>query len=283
MKTYLDCIPCFIRQAYDAVSFTSNDLETREKVLREVLLRVGSMNLDQPPPIMGRFIHQLIKKLTDNDDPYRAIKEKYNNLALQMYPDLKMKVEQSDNPIETAIRLAIAGNIIDFGARTDLNRDEIPSTIDEALAAPFDRGLLKDFIDSVNKASMILYIGDNAGEIVFDRLLVEQLPREKIVFVVRGQPIINDATISDARAIGLSEIVTVIDNGSDAPGTIVSDCSEEFLDYFNRADIIIAKGQGNFETLNDSGKGIYFLLKAKCPVIARHLNCKLGAIVFIKK
>ncbi len=283
MRTYLDCIPCFIRQAYEAVSFTSNDPETREKVLREVLLRVGSMNLNQPPPIMGRFIHQLIQKLSGNNDPYRIVKEKYNRLALQMYPDLKMKVEQSDNPLETAIRLAIAGNIIDFGALPNFDGREIPLTIDEALTAPLNQEMLEDFIDSVNKSSLILYIGDNAGEIVFDRLLVEQLPCEKIVFAVRGQPIINDATMSDARAVGLTEIVEVIDNGSDAPGTIVSDCSEQFRDYFNRADLIIAKGQGNYETLSDSDKGIFFLLKAKCPVIARHLGCERGAIVFYRK
>jgi len=283
MKTYLDCIPCFIRQAHNAICFTSDDLEIQEKVLREVLLRVGNMSLNQPPPLMGRFIHQLIKELTGNDDPYHDVKDLYNKLALKMYPELKKKVEQSANPIETAIRLAIAGNIIDFGARTNLDSNEVSSTVDEALKATLNQDLLADFSESAPKSSLILYIGDNAGEIVFDRLLIEQLPSEKIVFVVRGNPIINDATIDDAKSVGLTDIVKVIDNGSDAPGTIVTECSNQFQDYFNRADMVIAKGQGNYETLSDSDRKIYFLLKAKCPVIARYLNCEQGAIVFTLK
>jgi uncharacterized protein with ATP-grasp and redox domains len=135
------------------------------------------------------------------------------------------------------------------------------------------------FGEALAEAENILYLADNAGEIVFDRLLIEQLPMEKVVVAVRGLPAINDATIQDAKIAGITELVEVIDNGSDAPATILEDCSERFLDAFNRADLIIAKGQGNYETLSDIDKNIFFLLKAKCPVIAGHIGCEVGELI----
>ena len=137
-------------------------------------------------------------------------------------------------------------------------------------------------MDAAN-AQDILYLADNAGEIVFDRLLIEQLPMQKITVVVKGFPIINDATMEDAVAAGLTEIVSVIDNGSDAPGTILEICSDAFVSRFEQADLIITKGQGNYETLSDIDKNIYFILKAKCPVIASDLGCPIGQMVLINK
>ncbi len=132
-------------------------------------------------------------------------------------------------------------------------------------------------------ASRILYLGDNAGEIVLDRLLVEQLPTEKVTFAVRGAPIINDATLEDAIAGGITELVDVMDNGSDMPGTILESCSEAFRKLFAQADIVIAKGQGNYETLSDADGHIFFLLKAKCPVIAKDIGCEVGDLVILER
>jgi uncharacterized protein with ATP-grasp and redox domains len=138
---------------------------------------------------------------------------------------------------------------------------------------------IAEFAQAVEEAEDILYLTDNAGEVVFDRLLLEQLPRKKVTVAVRGKPVINDATMEDAEYVGLAEVARIIDNGSDAPGTILSDCSDTFRRRFERADLIISKGQGNYETLADCPRPIYFLLQVKCPIIARDLNCQVGTAI----
>jgi uncharacterized protein with ATP-grasp and redox domains len=177
------------------------------------------------------------------------------------------------------VRLAIAGNIIDFGVNGSVQDGDLERSIQESLAAEFADGQLRGFEKGVNEAEDILYLADNADEIVFDRLLIELLPVARVTVVVKGGPIINDATMEDAVAAGLPEIVEVIDNGDDAPGTVGEACSEEFQRRFARADLVIAKGQGNFETLSESEKHIFFILRAKCPVVARHLGCPVGTSV----
>jgi hypothetical protein len=196
-----------------------------------------------------------------------------------MYPELKQRIETSTDPLETANRLAIAGNVIDFGVNSTIESSQVERTIAESLTDPFDRESLEMFKHAVSQAEEILYLGDNAGEIVFDRLLIEQLPREKITFVVKGGPILNDAVIEDAQIVGLMDMVDVIDNGSDAPGTILESCSETFRRRFDRSDLIIAKGQGNYETLSDVDKNIFFLVRPKCSVLAQHLGREIGSLV----
>jgi len=153
------------------------------------------------------------------------------------------------------------------------------TVIGAALRDEFDGTELPAFSEAVNQAGEILYLGDNAGEIVFDRLLIERLPRAKVTFAVKGSPVINDATMEDAEAVGLTELVNVVTNGSDGPGTILESCSPQFRERFDRADLIVAKGQANYESLSDVDKPIFFILKAKCPVIARDLDCEIGEMI----
>jgi len=282
MKTYFDCIPCFIRQALESVRLTTDDEQIHEQVMREALFFACKMDLRQSPPAMAQQIHRMIRKLTGVQDPYLQIKDRFNKLTLQMYPKLKERIEASDDPLEIAIRLAVAGNIIDLGVDAGLKENAVEKAINESLTAPLNKETLGKFRNATNQAKSILYIGDNAGEIVFDRLLIEQLYTENITFVVKANPIINDATIEDAQIVGLTDIVKVIDNGSDAPGTILEDCSQDFRRQFDKADLVIAKGQGNYETLSDVDKDIFFILKAKCPVIARHLRCEVGEMILRK-
>ena len=180
--------------------------------------------------------------------------------------------------METAIRLVIAGNVIDFGVNSHLSETQVRESITYALSAPLE-GNVEEFCSALSGVEHILYLADNAGEIVFDRLLIEQLPAGKVTVAVKGFPAINDATLADAEAAGIHEVAEVIENGSDAPGTILDDCSESFRDRFDQADLVIAKGQGNYETLSEVDKDIYFLLKAKCPVIARDIGCQEGAMI----
>ncbi len=278
MKTTYDCIPCFIRQALDAVRLATSDEKIHEQVLRGVLAAASKMDLDQSPPVMGQYIHKTIRELSGHDDPYKKIKDRFNNFSLKLYPDLKQRIQSSSNPMDTAVRIAIAGNIIDFGVNAKIDRSMIFDTIEQALSAQVF-GNIEVLCDSIDSAENILYLGDNCGEIVFDRLLIEQLPVDNVTFVVRGGPIINDATIADARATGMTELVNVIDNGSDIPGTVLEKCSKEFRECFAHSDLIIAKGQGNYETLSNCEKNIFFLLKAKCPVISGHMGCEQGSFI----
>jgi len=278
MKTFFECIPCFVRQALDSARLVTHEEALHEQLLREVLRAASEMDLRQSPPAMGQRIHRLIRDLTGQSDPYREMKDRSTRLALALYPKLRAQVHASSRPLEKALRLAIAGNVIDMGVNAHFDESDVHEAIEDALVASLD-GDVRVFVETLSRAQRILYLADNAGEIVFDRLLLEQMPVEKVTVAVRGFPVINDVTIADTQAAGIPGLVEVIDNGSDAPGTILDDCSAEFRRRFNQADLVIAKGQGNYETLDDVPKDIFFVLKAKCPVVARDLGCHVGSLV----
>jgi uncharacterized protein with ATP-grasp and redox domains len=279
MRIYLDCIPCFLRQALGAARLVSGDEHIHEQVVREVLRLMIDLDVSQSPPAIGQQIHRLIRRLVKDGDPYHEIKARFNNVALGLYPGLKNRVTTSEDPLATAVRLAIAGNIIDFGVDNTLGESHLNETIDGSLSGYVDPEQVESLREAATAAERILYLADNAGEIVFDRLLIEQLPAEKITVAVKGGPVINDATMEDAEVAGLVGMVEVIDNGSDAPGTILHDCSPAFRDRFSKADLVIAKGQGNYETLSEAGGGVFFILKVKCSVIARDIGCEVGELV----
>lgn len=281
MKTSLNCIPCFVRQALDAARQLSADMTFHERILRDVLRWTSEMDLNQSPPVLGQRIHRHLRELTENDDPYRQAKEDQNRMALALLPELEAMVASAADPLETAIRLAMAGNVIDLGANSAITASHVHRSVQQALSAPF-AGETDALRQALSTAQSILYIADNAGEIVFDRLLIEQLSPPRVTLAVRGAPVINDATLADARATGLDALVPVIDNGSDAPGTVLDDCNEAFLQYYHEADLIIAKGQGNFETLSDAPDNIFFLFQAKCPVIAAHVGQPVGTHIMTR-
>jgi uncharacterized protein with ATP-grasp and redox domains len=261
----------------------TDDESVHEQVVREALGLWRRMDLNQSPPAMAQKVHRMVRRLTGVDDPYLEVKGRYNQLAMSLYRDLRQTVVGSSDPFETAIRLAIAGNIIDFGVNSTVDESAVEETIANSLTDPLDMEALGDLKEAVAAADEILYLGDNAGEIVFDRLVVEQMPAEKVTFAVRGAPILNDALMADAETVGLTDLVKVIDNGADAPGTILEKCSKAFRKQFEKADLIMAKGQGNFETLSEADKNIFFMLRPKCAVLARHLDCPLGRQVLIHR
>ena len=278
MRTSLDCIPCFARQTLEAARFITDDPVIHERVVRSVLRTTAEMDLAQSPVIVAQGIHRHLRDITGAADPYRAVKDRFNRMALDMLPELSATIRQSADPFYVALRLAIAGNVIDLGVNGHLGENEAREAIETALDEPF-HGQVENFRQATSQAQSILYLADNSGEIVFDRLLIEQLPTERVTVAVRGAPVLNDATLPDANMAGLCDCVEVIDNGSDAPGTVLENCSETFLRRFTEADLVIAKGQGNFEALSDEPSDIYFLLKAKCPVIADHLGLPVGTHV----
>ena len=283
MKTCLSCLPCFIGQAYDAVCMATDKESIRESVIREVLSEVSAISFSETPPHMARTIHKIIREKTGNNDPYTRIKKHYNQKAMQLYGDMKEMVRSSDSPLRTAIRLSIIGNVIDFGVRKEKDRIDIEAEIKKNLKTGYAVNDLEDLCGALEESKEILYIGDNSGEVVFDRVLIEELLPRNVTYAVRSVPIINDAVRSDAEEAGIDRIAAVIESGSDAPGTILDSCTPDFLRQFNTADIVISKGQGNYETLSDAeNPRLFFLLKAKCPVIADHAGCKVGGYIILR-
>jgi uncharacterized protein with ATP-grasp and redox domains len=280
MKTYVDCLPCFLSQALKAARMATADENIHREVLDQVMKSLVRLPLEAPPPQIAQSVYGIITELTGNGDPYAAVKKNQNEVALGLYPELKEMVRNSEDPLLLALKLAIAGNIIDLAVPREIQdiREEVFSII----ASPPVVNDYPAFSNNLHTADLVLYLGDNAGEIVFDRILIEELNRvntARTVFVVREKPIINDAVLDDAKFVGLDKEVEIISNGSDAPATVLTECSAEFTDLFQKADMIVAKGQGNYESLSDEEENIFFLLTVKCPVVARHLHAKVGDMI----
>jgi hypothetical protein len=278
MKTQLDCIPCFVRQTLETIKLASDDPILHKKAMREMMAMLSQMDFENEPVIMGREIQRLIQQLSGNPDPYKALKRQYNQMALDLYPRLKEQVKAAENGFEVAARLALAGNMIDFGTGRMLDPFDVSTTIELALSANL-KGNIQSLSESVAASRSILYVGDNCGEIVFDCLFIEQLNPDRVTYAVRAAPIINDVTLDDAAFTGMTDRMRVIDSGSDAPGTLLAECSQTFKKAFHHADLIIAKGQGNYETLHANDRQIAFMLKVKCPAVAQHIGHEIGSYV----
>ena len=290
MKTYLECIPCFFKQALEAARLSGANSRTQKEILDAVALSMPNFPLSASPPEMARVIHGIVKRITGKQDPYAKIKEKSNNLALKVYPKLKEKILRSKDKLLTAVELAIAGNIIDYGVKNSVNvKEELDKILDKENAAirKESKSLFnyRRFKTSLDKAKNILYLADNSGEVVFDRILIEEMKKRNrnmdIIYAVKEKPVINDALAEDARIAGIQECAKIISSGVDTPGTVLSRCSSKFLKIYRRADMIISKGQGNFEALSNSKRLIFFLFMAKCPVVAQDVKCKVGDIVLL--
>jgi len=281
MKLNLDCIPCFQRQALQAVRFISDDEELHQKVLREVTKKLLESKWDSTPPELAHEVHKIVKNITKENDPYKEVKKESNVSVLKMYPKLKARVKESKNPLRTAVRLAIAGNIIDFGPLQEFNLEK---TIKEVLKKKFAIDDYEKLEEKLESAKTLLFFADNAGEIGFDKLLIETFLEakklEKITFVVKGGPIINDATVEDAIYMGFRDLPNIkflaLSNGEAETGPERS--SQIVKSWIKKHDLVISKGQGNYEGLSEN-KGLFFMLMAKCPVIASDLNVKVRDIV----
>ena len=278
MKSYLDCYPCFFIQAIRTSRMITSDEKKIWQILNEVSLSLPKIHFGATPPEIGREVYRIISKRTGIKDPYRKIKEKCTRQALSLCPELKKLINSSEDRLMTAIRISIAGNIIDFGANFDFDLKKDVGTI---LSQDFSINHYREFCEALDKARKILYLADNAGETVFDRFLIEEI-NKPVIYVVRAHPIINDATREDALLAGIDKVAEIVSSGCDAPGNILKFCSDEFLKIYRSADLIISKGQGNYEGLSDEDRPIFFLLKAKCHVIARDIGIDEGSIVLMK-
>ncbi len=278
MKSYLDCYPCFFTQAIKTSRMITSDEKKIWQILNEVSLSIPDVPFGATPPEIGREVYRIISKRTGIKDPYRKIKEKCTRQALSLYPELKKLIKSSEDRLITAVRISIAGNIIDYGANFDFDLKKDVGTI---LSQDFSINHYREFCEALDKARKILYLADNAGETVFDRLLIEEI-NKPVIYIVRAHPVINDATREDALLAGIDKVAEIVSSGCDAPGNILKFCSDEFLKVYRSADLIISKGQGNYEGLSDEDRPIFFFLKAKCHVIARDIGIDEGSIVLMK-
>ncbi len=286
MKTYLDCIPCFFRQALEGSRVVKATSRQQKQIIDGFAGKIPGISLEATPPEIARIGYALLKKIAPHSDPYRKIKEKSNRIALRLLGRLRDKVKCSRDGLLMAVELAIAGNIIDFGVKNNLNIKEELKIILARENKLIHRQTIfhyKEFKKALRRSKDILYLADNAGEAVFDRVLIEEIkkeyPEKNIYYAVKEKPVINDALLEDAKACGIDKTARVVSNGTDAPGTLLSFCSKEFKRIYKKADMVISKGQGNFESLSDEKRPIFFLFMVKCLVVARETGCKMGSIV----
>jgi hypothetical protein len=285
MEFSLECYPCVLRQMLDIgeLSGLTDDQrrEIMDEALRLLLNRKGAIH----PPTVTASVYAFIREHYGEGefDPYRELRKHSTAQALTYLERLRTIVETSSNRLETAVKVAAAGNIVDFAALGHRGFDMASEIerIEQLHFAIFHVEQLRARLDS---ASTILYIADNAGETVFDRVLVEELastyPNAKRIYAVRGGPIVNDATLQDARDAGLEAVSELISSGSIYPGTVLEETSREFRAVFDEADAIVIKGQGNFETLSSiADSRLVFALRVKCDCVARHTGAPKGSLV----
>jgi len=283
MKARSDCLVCMIQQALNTIRFVTDDPALHHRVLvgvAEEITRISPLD-ERPPVVLCKPVYDLVSEITGIRDPYKKAKDETNRQALELLPEVRKVLDASADRLKTGLLLAAAGNVIDFGIGQDYD------LVKDVLGV-FEQGFgldhSEEFKAELRPGRSLLYLGDNAGEIVFDRLLVELLKDLglEVTFTVKSGPILNDATMDDARVAGITDLVKVIETGGADIGLNWDRVSAEFRQAFETADIIVSKGQGNFEASDHRPENIYFLLKAKCQVIADELDVRLGQVVFKK-
>ncbi len=288
MKRGTLCIPCTVRTAYDVSVKATEDVELREKALAEVLewLIMNYRNPSLTPNLLHTNAFRIVTMITGNSDPFKILKTESNKLALSLTPFLRREFERRDfvEGFRFAALTTICGNTIDFEVEGyEVSLENLSSQLKTCLESSLTIDDTDKLLQLLPKAGKILYMLDNAGEIVFDKFFMEVISQKydvKIYAAVKSGPVLNDATIEDAEQVKLSEVAEVITTGSNSIGLALEECSEEFKQKLKESNIIIAKGQGNYESIteveNILQKPVTYILRAKCQLVARHLKVKTG-------
>ena len=273
MRTELDCLPCFLRQALFAARLAAPaDDAAHSRVLASVSALLPRLDRALSPPENAVAVYRTIATASGCPDPFATTKRRENEAALAMRASIAEHIRTSRDPLLAAVQFALAGNIIDYGSQQEFDLDAVLEGCGQKLPFVNDfSGLTRDLA----RAETVLILCDNAGEVVFDGLLAETMGRTSW-FAVKDHPVINDATIDDARFCGLDRLGTVLGNGTGCPGTPLDACGTDFLKVFHEADLVISKGQGNFETLTHPPRPVYFLLTVKCPLVGKRVAAMRG-------
>lgn len=284
MRLQDKCLPCVVNQVIKVANITG--IITKEELLREVFTYLSKMNFDETTPEIIGEIFEMIKRHTNNPDPYKETRNYYNTLFMELLPEFESKIEQAENSFMSAIRYAIVGNIIDFNPIHNTLLEVIYDCFEKMeqleLAIDDSHALMKD----ISNAGTLLYLGDNCGEICMDKILLKKIkelnPNVKLLFGVRGKPVVNDSISEDAYSVGIDEYAEIIDNGDGSLGTVLNRTSPAFKEVYKKADVVIAKGQANYECLSEENKNIYFLLMTKCDVIAKDIGVEEKKMICMK-
>lgn len=280
MDIMLDCLPCLLKQSLDAVRKTTNDERVHKKVVLKTAELLSKYKEFECSPALCREIHNIVKQETGNSDPYFEIKQKDLAAAKRLYTSLNEFLSKKEDTLYWALKVGATGNNLDSAVYSNV---DIKKCVGEELEKEFALCNTEAFKEKLKTAKSMLIIGDNTGETVFDKVMIEHLPKNlKVFYAVRNSPVINDVTEKEAIDSGLHKVATIISSGCNSPAAILSECSDEFLKIFNSADIIISKGQGNFEALSEEKGNLFFLLKAKCSAIAKKIGVPLGSYIFKK-
>ncbi len=278
MQAKPECKRCFQRQALQSAQRIGLSEAATDALLDAVKQRLDDTPHDETPPVTASDIHALIHRQSGNPDPYLAAKQEATEHALSLYPKLKQMIAESSTPLDTAVRLAIAGNIIDLGVSEQY---DLEASIERVLVTEPAINHIARLKQALSQAQQVLFLADNAGETVMDRLLIEQLGLP-VTYVVKGGPAVNDATREDALAAGVGEVCEIIDHGAATLGTLLERCNDDFNKRFNEAELIIAKGMANYESLNHSRANVFFLLQAKCAVVAADLGVTEKSLIILE-
>ena len=289
MKIPLDCIPCQIRHFINSARMFTDDENIISSVLDHTLSVTSKYKSYDNIFKMYIDANRIIEKIGSGSDPYKEFKKQINSICLDAEPDLKKIIRESATPFETALRISVAGNSIDVMQQGNhISSKIIKNILKTALNQEISSTAIKKLYDEIVKAEKILFIGDNCGEIVLDRIFIEYLRDnvlydkiKKITYAVRGGPALNDSTIEDAESTGMSSVVEVTTTGASIPSAYLPYSSDEFRKIYFTSDLIISKGQGNFEGLFDRHENIFFMLKIKCPTFERFFGnkYKVGDII----
>ncbi|MFO7887321.1 MAG: ARMT1-like domain-containing protein [Eubacteriales bacterium] len=278
MELFLDCLPCMHRQALEAAYESTDDISLQEKIMDDTIKVIADYKKYDYAPELCRAVHRIVKHHTHNNDPYRKIKDSDINEAKKLEYDIRNFIKSQNDILKGALKASATGNVMDTAIFKDLN---IKECIKEELNKEFKKYDIQSLKSKLKNKSTVLIIGDNSGEGVFDKILIEILSnKHKVTFAYRSEPIINDITKREVDMIGIGDYAHVLSTGCSAPGALANEFSREFKKVFYSSDIVISKGQGNFEALSEVDRNIYFLLKAKCPKIAKALGVEVGDYVF---
>ncbi|WP_353661305.1 ARMT1-like domain-containing protein [Hydrogenimonas sp. SS33] len=275
------CVTCIFSQALRVCETLKVDEETTKRVLDRVGCMVPTWRFDETPPQVAARVYPEIAKILDTDDIYRDFKQEATKGAEAFLPFVEAKIAESRDRFDAALKAAVAGNVIDLAATAQFDLEEEVGKIFDTPFAIDDSGALRAALE---RAERLLVVGDNAGEHLFDKVMMATLktlfPKLRIFYAVRGRPIINDVTVKEAEAAGIGEVAEIVDSGVDTPGLDLSRMNESMRKVYESADAVLAKGMGNYESLNDtSTRPTWFLLKVKCDVVAASLGRRVGDIV----
>ena len=261
--------------------------ERREEVLRQVERFLDEASPDLSAPRMMAGVLDLLKKETGISDPYERSKREYNQLLLGMEEELSRRIHEAEDLFAVAMRYVTVGNYIDFGALSDVNEEQLRTLLRDCGQFELNPEEVRRFREELGSARELLYITDNAGEIVLDKIFIKVLkelyPKLQVSVLVRGEPVLNDATAEDAKLIGLDRVAAVIPSGTSVPGTQYGQISREARDCMDRADLCLAKGQGNFESLRECGKNIYYLFLCKCDLFVERFQVERLTPAFLNE